>query len=702
MRSKLYYRNIKLIRIISAIAILFYHLGIIKGGYLAVCTFFVLSGYLACYSAFNKDNFSLISYYKNRFKKVYAPLIVVTFVAIATISFFNNIYWFNLKPETTSVLFGYNNFWQRSVNLDYFARHIDSPFMHLWYISILIQFELIFPFLFKILKKIGDKFRSIPCIFLFSLFVLSSFYFYKINLTKGINYAYYDTFARSFSFFLGMFIGFLNHYYKILVFNNKIFRNIIFIFYLTILIILFIFIPSSNSYYSIFMILATIISARMIEYGSLNVSSKSYLPDITYEMYLIQYPIIFLFEYINISSKTFIILLLVLSLSILLHYVLYGKKFKYLKILLSLLVICFSFYGFYKYSIAKDYTKEMNDLKEQLANNEKNLIENNKKYLDNLKKEEEDWQTELKNFNNYEEKLKEIVKQLPIVGIGDSVMLGAVNNLYNIFPNGYFDAKISRTAWSAAEIFENLKNNNKLGYPIIIHLGTNGDCSTSCKDEIMSILGNRIVYFINTTNLDYVNNNLSKYVSEHENVYLIDWKTISSGHREYFYADGIHLTPTGRNAYANAIYNAIYNNYLNEYKIKKDNMIKEHEDKKNNKITFYGNEILLNAFGYIKKDFSDSNFIIDDYEKIINILKEGNLTKKLVFVFNNLSIDDYNNLMNLSKDNIIYIFNINGNINRENVYNIDIKNEYLMPDGIHLNENGNNELARIIKENIEK
>lgn len=54
-------------------------------------------------------------------------------------------------------------------------------------------------------------------------------------------------------------------------------------------------------------------------------------------------------------------------------------------------------------------------------------------------------------------------------------------------------------------------------------------------------------------------------------------------------------------------------------------------------------------------------------------------------MFNNLSIDDYNNLMNLSKDNIIYIFNINGNINKENVYNIDIK-RILMHDGIHLNE----------------
>ena len=176
MSSKKYYKDINLIRIICTVAILFYHLGVIKGGYLAVCTFFVLS-----------------------------------------ISFFNNIYWFNLKPETTSILLGYNNFWQRSANLDYFARHVDSPFMHLWYISILMQFEILFPLLFKLLKKIGDKFRSIPCIILFGLFVLSSIYFYKTNLIKGINYAYYDTFGRSFSLFLGMFIGFVSHYYNSLI-----------------------------------------------------------------------------------------------------------------------------------------------------------------------------------------------------------------------------------------------------------------------------------------------------------------------------------------------------------------------------------------------------------------------------------------------------------------------------------------------------
>ena len=699
MSSKKYYKDINLIRIICTVAILFYHLGVIKGGYLAVCTFFVLSGYLSCITSFDKEKFSLLSYYKNRLKKVYLPLIIVVFISIGAISFFNNIYWFNLKPETTSILLGYNNFWQRSANLDYFARHVDSPFMHLWYISILMQFEILFPLLFKILKKIGDKFKSIPCIILFGLFVLSSIYFYKINLIKGINYAYYDTFGRSFSLFLGMFIGFVSHYYKTLIIKNKIFNRIIFYLYLILLCASFILIPSSSSYYSIAIILVSIVSARLIEYGSLNVTSKQFL-NMTYEIYLFQYPVIYIFEYINVPYKIYIIIGIVFALSYLLHYILYGKKFKAVKIILTLFLICFSLYGVNRYCVSKDHTKEMNDLKDQLANNEKMIDENNKKYLENLKQEEENWIKELEKFDNYEEKLNDVVKNLPIVGIGDSVMLGAVNNLYNIFPNGYFDAKISRQPWAAIDIIEELKSNNKLGYPVVIHLGTNGDCSVSCKDQIMNAIGDKKVYLINTTNSDSVNNNLKAYVQKHDNIYLIDWKNISLNHREYFYADGIHLTPAGRKAYADAIYNAIYNNYLNDYKIQREELIKGFEEKQLNKISFYGNDILLNAFDFIKKDFNDSNFTINDYDNIVSNLKENKLTKKLVFIFSDLSEEKYNELLNICGDNKVYLININGKFEGENVINFDVKKEYLMPDGKHLNNKGNSKLAEIVKKNI--
>ena len=155
--KKDYYKQLNIIRLVSCIAILLYHLGVLKGGFLAVCTFFVISGYLSVVSLFNKSKLSFKDYYLNRLKKLYLPLLIVVLSTITVIHFIPEVYWFNMKPETTSVLGGYNNFWQLHVNLDYFARHTDSPFMHLWYIAILLQFDLIFPFIFLFFKKFGQK-----------------------------------------------------------------------------------------------------------------------------------------------------------------------------------------------------------------------------------------------------------------------------------------------------------------------------------------------------------------------------------------------------------------------------------------------------------------------------------------------------------------------------------------------------------------
>ena len=67
--SKKYYKDLDLIRLVACIAVFLYHLGILKGGYLAVCIFFVLSGYLSFNSSFNKEKFSILNYYFSRLKK---------------------------------------------------------------------------------------------------------------------------------------------------------------------------------------------------------------------------------------------------------------------------------------------------------------------------------------------------------------------------------------------------------------------------------------------------------------------------------------------------------------------------------------------------------------------------------------------------------------------------------------------------------
>ena len=139
----------------------------------------------------------------------------MVFISIAVISLFSEINWINLKPETTSVLLNYNNFWQLNANLDYFTRHIDSLFMHLWYISILIQFDIFFPIIFILLRKIVDKIsKTIPISILLILSILGIVYFCYLYTNSGMRSVYYNTFSRVFSLILGVTLGFIHSYYK--------------------------------------------------------------------------------------------------------------------------------------------------------------------------------------------------------------------------------------------------------------------------------------------------------------------------------------------------------------------------------------------------------------------------------------------------------------------------------------------------------
>ena len=95
---KKYYEKLDILRIISCILILLYHMQIIKGGYLAVCSFFVLSGFLSTSKAMRKKKNSFKEYYLGRLKRVYLPLIIVTFVSIFVISFIKAFLFVEPEP----------------------------------------------------------------------------------------------------------------------------------------------------------------------------------------------------------------------------------------------------------------------------------------------------------------------------------------------------------------------------------------------------------------------------------------------------------------------------------------------------------------------------------------------------------------------------------------------------------------------------
>lgn len=782
MSSKKYYKDIDFIRVLACIAVLFYHLNILKGGYLAVCIFFVLSGYLSCISAFRKEKLSLKEYYLNRLLKIYVPLLIVVFITIGVISFLPSIKWLNLKPETTSVLLGYNNFWQLSANLDYFSRHINSPFIHLWYIGILLQFDLIFPFIFMGLKKLGEKFKKqVPCIIVGIVSIIFMLYFYKMSLEDNIMVTYYSTFTRIFSLLFGVTLGFIHSYYGLLIpkfkkrkkKKNKVIKialnkkntininlrskknitisinkkkifsirkienlnKIIFYTYILVLICLFIFIDSKSVLFPYSMILTTIISCRLIDYGILTIKENLSIFDkiiksfskVSYEIYLVQYPVIFLLQNVNINEyiKIALIIVITIVLSYILNFSINYKnnKMKKLRYITFSIVACFALYGVYSFITAPDHSKEMKRLEQQLEQNKEVVEKKQEEYKLQLEQEQQNYEQTLNDLENGEKNLDEVVSNLSVVGVGDSVMLGAVNNLYSQFPNGYFDAQISRTAWVAHGILRNLKNNNMLGDIVILNLGANGDCSIECKKEIIEECEGRHIFWLTVTNDKDVNVNkeLFKLSNKYDNVHIIDWETISKGHDEYFFADGIHLTGTGREVYTKAIYDSIYSVYLEDYQNKKEQLMNEHEEKQKNKITFYGNDILLNIYDNIQENFSTAQFNINkeyNYEllkaEIEKSIETDSLTNKIVFSFDSLSklsSSDYIYLIDLCSDKEIYVvaltqklYNDLSKIENVTVINfyeeIQKHSEYLMVDGIHLTEEGNKALSEILKEII--
>lgn len=211
-------------------------------------------------------------------------------------------------------------------------------------------------------------------------------------------------------------------------------------------------------------------------------------------------------------------------------------------------------------------------LAEERNNIDKNAEANTTEENENSKEADKTDSDEQKksNINNVddaidEEKLAEKVKQLPVVGVGDSVMLAAVDGLYKVFPNGYFDGKVSRSMIGGEEVLTNLANEGKLGNIVILALANNSDYFEWRIDRIMNVVGDRQIYWITAVLADdpEFNEKFRGYASKHPNIHIVEWEEKSRGHSEYFYGDGIHVKGDGIDAYANTVYEKIYEDYKN-------------------------------------------------------------------------------------------------------------------------------------------
>jgi peptidoglycan/LPS O-acetylase OafA/YrhL/lysophospholipase L1-like esterase len=149
-----------------------------------------------------------------------------------------------------------------------------------------------------------------------------------------------------------------------------------------------------------------------------------------------------------------------------------------------------------------------------------------------------------------------------VTAIGDSVMLGAVPQMEKAIGDVGVDAAVGRQVSTAIATLQQRQAAHQLGPVIVIHLGSNGTFTAKQFDTIMGLLsGEQRVIFLTAKvprSWEGPNNTvITEGVKRYPNAVLVDWKTASADHPEYFWGDGIHLRPEGAQVYADMIAAAV-------------------------------------------------------------------------------------------------------------------------------------------------
>ncbi len=156
--------------------------------------------------------------------------------------------------------------------------------------------------------------------------------------------------------------------------------------------------------------------------------------------------------------------------------------------------------------------------------------------------------------------------------IGDSLMITVAPVLQNRLPGIVIDAQLGRQMYQAPDLISKLQKEGKLEKIVIIELGTNGSFTEKQLINTLDSLQRAEKILLVNTRVpkpweSVVNETLTKVAESYPNTKLIDWHLISSGHEDYFYPDGVHLTQSGMKAYEETLIDALISNQNDEREV---------------------------------------------------------------------------------------------------------------------------------------
>ena len=158
MKNQQYRPDIDGLRAFAVLAVIAFHLFGVRGGYVGVDIFFVISGFLITkiiLSEWKSNSFTLFNFYSRRIKRIFpALLIVLVGVFLAGAFFFLSE---ELKFLTKHIVAG--SIFSSNILLWFEAGYFDQashykPLLHLWSLGVEEQFYMAWPLILIALLKL--------------------------------------------------------------------------------------------------------------------------------------------------------------------------------------------------------------------------------------------------------------------------------------------------------------------------------------------------------------------------------------------------------------------------------------------------------------------------------------------------------------------------------------------------------------------
>lgn len=155
--GKVYRNDLDLLKGLAILAVVLYHMGLSRSGYLGVDVFFVINGFFIVPKVVrnvSEGKFRYLSFLEERTIRL-LPLVLLASMLALLVGFWGMLPddYENLSESVIATSFFSNNVLASITTMDYWDVSNDyKALMHTWYIGILFEFYLVFPLIVMLVK----------------------------------------------------------------------------------------------------------------------------------------------------------------------------------------------------------------------------------------------------------------------------------------------------------------------------------------------------------------------------------------------------------------------------------------------------------------------------------------------------------------------------------------------------------------------